>query len=198
MSVRSAHRCKLGYSGRLVPDCGCLGPCTLELPRLPHSHGHACSHPHLDQALAHDHAILCHTQGCHVKGWPHADTAGMPHHVNLRMRGSRLARQRGSGFRCQGCRACRNLCCKAATSSTESHTLCTLELAGTFFCSTRPHRLHASQVYRGVLNKTGAMAIKTLAHMASEAKVIRFNAMSLSQASLNACIQCSQVATKHQ
>ena len=35
------------------------------------------------------------------------------------------------------------------------------------------------QVYRGVLNKTKAVAVKTFAHMASEAEVIRFNAVSL-------------------
>ena len=38
--------------------------------------------------------------------------------------------------------------------------------------------MHA-QVYRGVLNKRKAVAIKTFAHMASEAEVIRFNAVSL-------------------
>ena len=52
------------------------------------------------------------------------------------------------------------------------------------------------QVYREVLNKTEAVAIKTLTHMASEAKVIRFNAVSLGQASLYARMQM-QVATEH-
>ena len=38
------------------------------------------------------------------------------------------------------------------------------------------------QVYRGVLNKTKTVAVKTYAHMASEAEVIRFNAVSLYEA----------------
>ena len=36
-----------------------------------------------------------------------------------------------------------------------------------------------AQVYKGVLNKTKTVAVKTFAHMASEAEVIRFNAVSL-------------------
>ena len=39
-----------------------------------------------------------------------------------------------------------------------------------------------AQVYKGVLNKTRAVAVKTFAHMASEAEVIRFNAVSLCEA----------------
>ena len=57
--------------------------------------------------------------------------------------------------------------------------------------------MHA-QVYKGVLNKTTLVAVKTFTHMASEAEVIRFNAVSLSQASLYACMQCSQLAKEHQ
>ena len=48
--------------------------------------------------------------------------------------------------------------------------------------------MHA-QVYKGVLNKTKAVAVKTFAHMASEAEVIRFNAVSLCGA-FPAPIQC--------
>ena len=41
--------------------------------------------------------------------------------------------------------------------------------------------MHA-QVYKGTLNKTRAVAVKTFAHMASEAEVIRFNAVSFREA----------------
>ena len=40
------------------------------------------------------------------------------------------------------------------------------------------------QVYKGVLNKTRAVAVKTFAHMASKAEVIRFDAVSLCEGSL--------------
>ena len=50
--------------------------------------------------------------------------------------------------------------------------------------------MHA-QVYKGTLNKTRAVAVKTFAHMASEAEVIRFNAVSFREAFHTPCISAA-------
>ena len=56
--------------------------------------------------------------------------------------------------------------------------------------------MHA-QVYKGMLDKTRAVAVRTIIHMASEAGVIQLNVVSLCKAFL-ASIQCQEAPETNQ
>lgn len=80
-----------------------------------------------------------------------------------------FTRCKGSGFRVYICIVYRRPSNSDLASATEG-----------FRGTQKPQRaVFTAQVYRGVLNKTRDVAVKTFAHQGSDPEVIRFNAVSV-------------------